>query len=64
MMTLDAVKSNINYLIEQYEQHVMLLKEDIKDGSIGNVFLCGQLRASMEILDHLRDLVDENNYEE
>ena len=63
-MKLEAIKSNIEYLIEQYEQHIMMLEQDIKDNSIGNAYLVGQLRASKEIVEHLRDLLDESNYEE
>lgn len=64
MMTLEALKSNIEWLIEEYSQSIMLLEEDIKDDGIGNAYLIGQLKASKEIIDHLKELLDESNYDE
>ena len=64
-MTLNAIKSNIEYLIEQYEQNIMMLEQDIKESNgIGCNFLIGQLRANKEIHEHLNDLLDENNYDD
>ena len=63
-MTIEALKSNIEWLIDEYSQSIMMIEEDIKDGNIGNVYLMGQLKASKEIIDHLRELLDESNYEE
>lgn len=64
-MTVEAIKSNIEYLIEQYEQSVLGLEEDISDSNgIGSNYLIGQLRANKEIIEHLRELIDESNYDE
>ena len=64
-MTVEAIKSNIEYLIEQYEQSVLGLEDDISDSNgIGSNYLIGQLRANKEIIEHLRELIDESNYEE
>ena len=64
-MTVETIKSNIEYLIEQYEQSVLGLEEDISDSNgIGSNYLIGQLRANKEIIEHLRELIDESNYEE
>lgn len=63
MMTLTALKSNIEWLIDEYSQSIMMIEEDIKDSEFGNNYLIGQLKASKEIIDHLRELLDENNYQ-
>lgn len=65
MITVDKLKSNIEWLIEQYEQGIMLLEQDIAESDgIGNNYRIGQLRASKEFIEHLQELIDEANYEE
>lgn len=65
MITVDKLKSNIEWLIEQYEQGIMLLEQDIAESDgIGNNYRIGQLRASKEFVEHLQELIDEANYEE
>ena len=64
MMTLDKLKSSIEWLIEQYEQSIMLLEEDIKETAFNNEYLIGELRTYKETVDHLHELLDENNYDE
>lgn len=63
-MTLEELKKNIEWLIDQYDQSIMLLEEDIKENSIGNTFNIGKLKAEKEIREHLTELLDENNYKE
>ena len=63
-MTLEELKKNIEWLIDQYEQSIMLLEEDIKEDPIGNNFNIGRLKAEKEIREHLTELLDENNYKE
>lgn len=63
-MTLEELKKNIEWLIDQYEQSIMLLEEDIKEDPIDNNLSIGRLRAEKEIREHLTELLDENNYKE
>lgn len=63
-MTLEELKKNIEWLIDQYEQSIMLLEEDIKENPIGNTFNIGKLKAEKEIREHLTELLDEENYKE
>lgn len=60
---LKELKSNIEWLIDQYDQSIMLLEEDIKENPIGNTFNIGRLKAEKEIREHLTELLDESNYE-
>lgn len=62
-MTLEELKSNIEWLIDQYDQSIMLLEEDIKENPIGNTFNIGRLKSEKEIREHLTELLDESNYE-
>lgn len=63
-MTLEELKKNIEWLIDQYDQSIMLLEEDIKENPIGNTFNIGKLKAEKEIREHLTELLDEENYKE
>lgn len=63
-MTLEELKKNIEWLIDQYDQSIMLLEEDIKENSIGNTFNIGRLKAEKEIREHLTELLDEETYKE
>lgn len=63
-MTLEELKKNIEWLIDQYDQNIMLLEEDIKENPIGNTFNIGKLKAEKEIREHLTELLDEENYKE
>ena len=63
-MTLEELKKNIEWLIDQYDQSIMMLEQDIKENSIGNTFKIGRLKAEKEIREHLTELLDEENYKE
>ncbi len=63
-MTLEELKKNIEWLIDQYEQSIMMLEQDIKENAIGNNFNIGRLKAEKEIREHLTELLDEENYKE
>ena len=63
-MTLEELKKNIEWLIDQYEQSIMMLEQDIKENAIGNNFNIGKLKAEKEIREHLTELLDEENYKE
>ena len=62
-MTLEKLKGNIQWLIEQYEMSITMIQEDLNDNPFGNQYLIGKLKASNEIMEHLNDLLDENNYD-
>lgn len=62
-MTLEKLKGNIQWLIEQYEISITMIQEDLNDNPFGNQYLIGKLKASNEIMEHLNDLLDENNYD-
>lgn len=63
-MTLEELKKNIEWLIDQYDQSIMMLEQDIKEDPIGNTFNIGRLKAEKEIREHLTELLDEENYKE
>jgi hypothetical protein len=63
-MTLEELKKNIEWLIDQYDQSIMMLEQDIKENAIGNNFNIGKLKAEKEIREHLTELLDEENYKE
>lgn len=63
-MTLEKLKDNIQWLIEQYESSITMIQEDINDNPFGNQYLIGKLKTSKEIVEHLNDLLDESNYDE
>ena len=63
-MTLEELTKNIEWLIDQYEQSIMMLEQDIKENAIGNNFNIGKLKAEKEIREHLTELLDEENYKE
>lgn len=63
-MTLEELKKNIEWLIDQYDQSIMMLEQDIKENAIGNNFNIGRLKAEKEIREHLTELLDEENYKE
>lgn len=63
-MTLEELKKNIEWLIDQYDQSIMMLEQDIKEDPIGNNFNIGRLKAEKEIREHLTELLDEENYKE
>ena len=61
---LEKIKVEITEEIEAY-RIVLGLEEDISDSNgIGSNYLIGQLRANKEIIEHLRELIDESNYDE
>lgn len=62
-MTLEELKSNIEWLIEQYEDSITMIQDDINDNPFGNQYLIGKLNTSNETVEHLKDLLDENNYD-
>lgn len=63
-MTLEELKKSIEWLIDQYDQSIMMLEQDIKENAIGNNFNIGKLKAEKEIREHLTELLDEENYKE
>jgi hypothetical protein len=63
-MTLDELKKNIEWLIDQYDQSIMMLEQDIKENAFGNNFNIGRLKAEKEFREHLTELLDEENYKE
>ena len=63
-MTLEELKKNIEWLIDQYDQSIMMLEQDISENPIGNTFNIGRLKAEKEIREHLTELLDEENYKE
>jgi hypothetical protein len=63
-MTLEELKKSIEWLIDQYDQSIMMLEQDIKENAIGNNFNIGRLKAEKEIREHLTELLDEENYKE
>jgi len=63
-MTLEELKKNIEWLIDQYDQSIMMLEQDIKENATGNNFNIGRLKAEKEIREHLTELLDEENYKE
>ena len=63
-MTLEELTKNIEWLIDQYDQSIMMLEQDIKENAIGNNFNIGRLKAEKEIREHLTELLDEENYKE
>ena len=62
-MTLEKLKDNIQWLIEQYEHSITMIQEDISDNPFYNQYLIGKLNTSKEIVEHLNDLLDESNYD-
>ena len=48
-MTLEELKKNIEWLIDQYDQSIMMLEQDISENPIGNTFNIGRLKAEKEI---------------
>ena len=62
-MTLEKLKDNIQWLIEQYESSITMIQEDLNDNPFGNQYLIGKLNTSKEIVEHLNDLLDESNYD-
>lgn len=63
-MTLEELIKNIEWLIDQYDQSIMMLEQDIKENAIGNNFNIGRLKAEKEIREHLTELLYEENYKE
>lgn len=62
-MTLEKLKDNIQWLIELYEINITMIQEDLNDNPFGNPYLIGKLNTCEGIVEHLNDLLDENNYD-